>query len=209
MKNSTIVILFCIIFGMQIKKNIDIPKDVVAPNVISFVRGLDDDVYGTGFYIQYRAKTFVVTNKHICEYGKLSGSIKLKEGRRKILHISKKHDLCLIESKRNWGLNLAGRKALPLEKVILVGHPRGIPLTVREGRIIGPHRVCFSPTNCLDSQRISAMAYGGNSGSPVTNEYGRVIGVLFAGNPNYPSEPFIVPYKYLKELLEFAINKGL
>lgn len=52
------------------------------------------------------------------------------------------------------------------------------------------------------SQYITNISYGGNSGSPVVNKFGNVIGVLFAGRPDQPTASYTVPLYHIHEFLK-------
>lgn len=185
-------------------------RDVVSFNYVQ----AKQFTYGSGFRLRYNGKVYIITNKHVCDVSKRIGSPNhafVENDDRfvvaKILKISKKHDLCAVEAaSQAGGLSLAEREASILEKIILIGHPRGLPKVIRKGRVIQHElEICIyypEGNRCLESTQISATAYPGNSGSPVFNESGEVVGVLFAGSPAYPGEPYIVPYKYLLEFME-------
>lgn len=206
---SPLLILTVFLLGSSFLQERELnPVTDVAPHVVAFKwLGKDNGRYATGFHLKYGNKTYIVTNKHVCDF-----NIKIYNHRYiqfdnyvgEIITISKKHDLCLVTSNREEGLELAQREAKAMEEVILVGHPRGIGKTIRNGRVIDEITI---HTPWLDnkstiSQRISSTAYRGNSGSPVVNKHGKVVGVLFAGSPAYPTEPFIVPFRFLIEFLE-------
>lgn len=187
----------------------NIGKYVVAPHVIKInITDMTDIPIGsgTGFYLKYLGKIRIITNKHICDQSegprKLRGDL---NKRLKILHISTAHDLCVIESDRLTGLELALNDVSNLDKVILVGHPRGLPVTIREGYKIETSYEFFpwiGPMGkSVNYSMISAISYPGNSGSPVTNSNGEVIGVLFAGDSRYVTEGYIVPYEDLVKFL--------
>ena len=59
-------------------------------------------------------------------------------------------------------------------------------------------------TKHMTSNHINNIAYGGNSGSPVINIWGNVVGVLYAGRNDQPTASHTVP---LKEIKNFLKNK--
>lgn len=198
-----------IIFSAVTPSTKDVPKDL-AHHVVPFrlaIRG--NNRYATGFHLNYRGKVFIITNKHVCDshmriYKHLS--IQFGDYVGEILAVDEAHDLCLVSSNRTEGLSLANRQSKPLEKVTVIGFPRGMGKVIREGRVIGDVPL-FAPwlnNMTVDSIQISAIAYGGNSGSPILNQNGDVTGVLFAGHMYFHTETYIVPLDNLKIFL--ALN---
>ncbi len=57
---------------------------------------------------------------------------------------------------------------------------------------------CIVPTSAAHLNNIS---YGGNSGSPVLNKWGNIVGVLFAGSPSHNTNSYMVPLKHIKQFL--------
>lgn len=193
------------------QKHFSIVNDV-APHVVPYrILSKGNKRYATGFHLKYEGKTYIVTNKHVCDsnlkvYG--HGNIQFGSYVGKIIAIDDQHDLCLVTSNRNQGLSLANKQAKPMEKVYVVGFPRGLGKTIREGRIVGNLPIFApwlgapgGPIPYVDTIQVSAIAYGGNSGSPIINELGKVTGVLFAGHRYYHTETYIVPLSYLKTFL--------
>lgn len=188
-------------------RQIDVAREVVAPHVEAFqILSMENKRFATGFHVQFLNKVYLLTNRHVCDaniervnpnYAQFG--LKLH----KILFIDKVHDLCLLDSDRSSGLVLAAEDVPNLAPVFLVGHPRGEPLTIREGRKMDEGSF---PAEWLDGRtvtfgQISTITYGGNSGSPVTNHKGEVIGVLFAGDRRFITEGYYVPLRYVRSFL--------
>lgn len=138
---------------------------------------------GTGFYIKLPSgKTSILTNSHVCDLQKagiifISDDSSIRQPHNIIIN-SAYTDLCLVAGDEVHGLSLAPNAPFG-EIVYELGHPLLNALTMTQGELIGRSRVKTGThiTNAYDTNIISLP---GNSGSPVVDFYGRVVGVIFA-----------------------------
>lgn len=94
------------------------------------------------------------------------------------------------------------------DHVTFIGNPLGFPLIANEGKVIGTRKVegISEPVILLQ-----APVYHGNSGSPVFNQEGKVIGVIFATIMTTSSDKdekvgLAIPIRTIKGKIE-AFNK--
>ena len=91
----------------------------------------DNRTYGTGFNMKIGDKVYTVTNRHVCEVSDelgYSGVAQVNGEAQVILKMSDKYDLCVLTSNADDGFELAENDVEPLDKITLIGHPRGLDL---------------------------------------------------------------------------------
>lgn len=130
-----------------------------------------------------------------------SGKILSKEANLEIIDFDTDNDVCLIRYK-NHGL-------IPLkladdfffgEKVYVIGAPMGFLGFIFDGFIAN---VDIDLAKELKNKiLVSAAATGGNSGGPVVNEQGEVIGILIAGVSDFDHFSICTSVKMIKKFLE-------
>jgi S1-C subfamily serine protease len=186
---------------------------------------------GTGFHvIAPSGKTYIMTNKHVCgvrteiNFVWVSFPDKKRFVKRRIIDVSEKHDLCLIEALHNKeGIQIADSFTLG-QRVRAIGHPGLRSLRASLGRYlakvdidiivgmmvsqedcdaVGGHlRGLFSVcVKSYEAVETNIVIFPGSSGSPAVNFTGDLVGVVFAGHrkTNYG---YLVPLKYIKDFME-------
>lgn len=141
------------------------------------------------------------------------------------------HDLCLVEGDSRLDALTLGSAPEKGDSFYIIGHPGLRQLTLSQGEYIGYSLVPMIDDSVIDrnqctghvydlnplqqfvygrawlcvksfkSYSTTAVAYGGNSGSPVVNNFGNVIGVLFAGSTEQERDNFCVPLEDIKRVL--------
>jgi S1-C subfamily serine protease len=177
--------------------------------------GMKGRMSGTAFAID---EDYLITAGHVCsgimEYqdqGILENTIRLqlvrdgqpiaeKDGA-EVVDIDGVHDVCLLR-KPNHGL-----KALEFvdnynkdvdfkDPLWLVGYPYGINFSWQEGNVIN--------ANYKGELLISAAVAGGNSGGPVVNKDGKVVGIVVRGTEPYEHLAICVKASVVKKFIKIV-----
>lgn len=129
---------------------------------------------GSGFFID---KGVVVTNYHViegCTDLQITTSDKKKHKVDKILGYDKNLDIAILSTSTNYtGLVINNKGANVGETIYALGSPFGLTGTLTEGIVSSNSRVLDG----ADFIQISASISEGNSGGPLINSYGEVIGI--------------------------------
>lgn len=126
----------------------------------------------------------------------------------KLLAMHDQYDLAVFQSSAHAkAIKLARRAPQVRDFVEVQGFPYGLPkLVITSGRLATKAMPIYHPTYGLimDSDVLDLTVAGGNSGSPVLNADGDLIGVLWGGF-DVPLS-LTVPWESLKQALPYYIN---
>ncbi|MCU0439669.1 MAG: FHA domain-containing protein [Raineya sp.] len=159
--------------------------------------------YGSGFFVTDTG--IGVSNHHVFNSGN-SWSIKLKNGKThkvtKILKQDSKLDYVIFETdaKNVKGLPIATEIPRKGHDVFVIGNPQGLELSVTKGIISGIRNydtVIGQVSDGDDYLQMDAPISSGNSGGPVFNMQGEVVGI---------STMVITPIGGVSQNLNLAIN---
>jgi len=180
--------------------------------------GVPDRGIGSGFFIDPRG--YLLTNYHVIEsevdpsyqgYSRLYVKIDDDSGERfpaKVIGWDRNLDLALLKTEMDvpyvFSFSSEDTPALGA-RVNAIGSPGGLTRTLTSGTVSAYAR---SIQPMAGSLQIDVPINPGNSGGPLLNENGEVIGVVFAGVPNYEGINFAIPGPYVKEITPSLYDGG-
>lgn len=185
----------------------------------------NDYITGTAFAVD---DNYLVTAGHVCKAGiekivlqyidnfsVFLVSINKEEGYStqkdfKIVALDLENDLCLIYKKHH-GLvpvTLSSKEVKIRDAVFIVGAPAGNFPVEAEGYVSGPS-VDFVANEWKDRIMLSLDVFGGNSGGPIFNARGHVIGMISAGDRRYLHFGIAVKSKYIIKFLKDFSEKQI
>jgi S1-C subfamily serine protease len=181
-------------------------------------RGMPDRVLGSAFFVD--SSGLLITNYHVISsevdpgyegYSRMF--IRMGDGASpripaKVLGWDKAMDLALIKAEltpdyvfsvADWVIPQVG------DTVYAIGSPGGLEKTVTSGIVSALGRRFLQIGDVI---QIDAAVNHGNSGGPVVDREGRLVGIVFAGIEQYPGLNFAVPAERLAAALPALIGGG-
>ncbi len=174
-----------------------------------FILTTDEDIYsictGSGFFIN--SEGMVATNHHVLEGGTyffIRPATEDKYYVATVLSVDEENDLAILQIDSTYNttsyLTFSDKEINIGDSVYVSGYPQGIDLTISNGIISNnTHISSFSQGEFF---LITAAATSGNSGGPVINTSGEVIGVLTAKYFEAENLNLVRPINYLKDLID-------
>ncbi len=164
---------------------------------------------GTGFYL--RDRNLIVTNHHVVEGHRavvIEGAMFGKQVAR-VHYADPKYDLAFLEGPRGTSdlpeVRLGtGRPLREGDPVTVIGHPFGLKFSVSSGIVSNAREV----VNGVPYLQIDAPLNPGNSGGPVINREGEVVGINTMIIQNSNNIGFSLPVQFLEESLNGYQNAG-
>ncbi|MEM1120437.1 MAG: trypsin-like peptidase domain-containing protein [Bacteroidota bacterium] len=164
---------------------------------------------GTGFYV--KDYDLIVTNEHVVRGNRevVIDSSQFDRQLVEVLFVDEMHDLAFLSVPRNVEIPEVNLGKIGLVKegdhVVAIGHPFGLKYTTTQGIISST----FHQQNDITYLQHDAALNPGNSGGPLLNMRGEIVGVNTFMIRDGENIGFSLPINYLKEtILEYQKGDG-
>lgn len=180
--------------------------------------GLPDRVIGSGFYIDKRG--YIITNYHVISsevdpsyegfsrlYIRPSRNPETKIPAR-VVGWDPVFDIALlkVETESETVLSISPvENHKPGEKIFAIGSPGGLENTITSGIISAVNRRFLQMGNVI---QVDVPINQGNSGGPLIDASGNIIGVVFAGIEQFEGVNFAIPVQWLIHILPKLYDAG-
>ena len=180
--------------------------------------GSPDVVIGSGFFIDKRG--YLLTNYHVIQsevdpeyegYSRLFISLPNSKGDRipaKVLGWDANLDVALVkaEVEAPWVFSFAPQPNLKQgDRLYAIGSPGGLEATITAGIVSAVGRK-FLPMG--EALQMDVAVNPGNSGGPLVDENGWVVGLVFAGVPEFQGVNFAISGVYIQRLIPWLYQGG-
>lgn len=181
--------------------------------------GVPDRVLGTGFYVDRAG--YILTNYHVIAsevdpafegYSRLSIRPSDSPDDRipaRVVGWDRLLDLALVKVEATpdyvFSLDDAEGRLESGDRIFVIGSPVGLENTVTAGIVSATGRRLLPMGSVL---QVDAALNPGNSGGPLLDEGGRVVGVVFAGVPSYQGLNFAIPSSWVLRVLPELFRGG-
>jgi len=180
--------------------------------------GIPDSVIGSGFFID--KKGYLLTNYHVIEsevdpefegfsrlYVRLWDDQNTKIPA-KVVGWDKIFDIALLKVELEPEMVFSfsqGKEYLPGTPIIAIGSPGGLENTITSGIISASGRKFLQMCGVI---QVDVPINHGNSGGPLIDNDGELVGVVFAGIEQFEGINFAIPGEYISKLIPDLYNGG-
>jgi S1-C subfamily serine protease len=91
------------------------------------------------------------------------------------------------------------------DRIYTIGNPLGLNYSVTSGIISSKERNFFQLGRTF---QIDAAVNPGNSGGPMIDKYGQVVGIVFAGIPQFEGLNFVIPFEWVYKTIPLLYKGG-
>jgi serine protease Do len=173
--------------------------------------GYPDRVIGSAFFIDSRG--YLLTNYHVIKsevdpkyegYSRLFIRLSEDTGDKipaKVIGYDSTFDLALLKvelAPEYVFSGLSTEPVVPGDRIYAIGSPGGLEKTITSGIVSATGRRFLQMGDTL---QVDVPLNPGNSGGPLLNDKGDVIGIVFAGIPQFEGINFAVPYTWIERVL--------
>jgi len=173
--------------------------------------GYPDNIIGSGFFIDSRG--YLLTNYHVVAsevdpeyegysrlYIKLSDRVEERIPAR-VVGYDRIFDLALIkaEVEPKFNFSYGGSSDLKVGgRIIAIGSPAGLENTVTSGIVSAVGRRFLQMGDAI---QVDVPINYGNSGGPLLDESGKLVGIVFAGIEQFEGVNFVIPFDWVEKVL--------
>ncbi|MBN2551937.1 MAG: trypsin-like peptidase domain-containing protein [Spirochaetales bacterium] len=173
--------------------------------------GFPDRVIGSGFFIDERG--YLLTNYHVVAsevdpeyegysrlYIRLSDRVEEKIPAR-VIGYDRIFDLALVKAEvtPEFSFSYGGSADLTVGgRIIAIGSPAGLENTVTSGIVSATGRRFLQMGDAI---QVDVPINYGNSGGPLLDENGRLVGIVFAGIEQFEGVNFAIPFDWVEKVL--------
>ncbi len=194
-----------------------VAQEVLPTTVLILANGAEGTNYGTGFFI--RSNGYIATNAHVI-YGASDVRVALYSGetvKATLVDAQEGADIALLKiDGENYPVAAIGNSdTLTVgERAIVLGNPGGIkaPWSTTAGTVSALNRRVALESDTFISEmtmiQTDAAVNNGNSGGPLCNDRGEIVGIVTRKLTDYEGIGFAIPINGAMKLLDAMADTG-